>query len=266
MLNINKKNILFVSSDTVYSFRYEDLLALKTYVESQGVFGIYLYFNSDKNNEIYRVGIVSTNPVEFYKDFYNQVNFSKQESVTVIDAPQEYSFSKHVTLAGFTHVVIASPTILNGNLNLSVDEDGTPLQTPYSVTAGDITAVQDLIVGGDAQIDGSLTVDGSLNITQQVVDSSTPAPTVSVTGTGSATISGKDSVGSVTCSVALAAGDVITVTYGSASTNTRVPVVTMLSKLDIYLSSFTNNSFTVTVGSSSIGTVTLFTYVTRDFA
>lgn len=260
MLNVNKKNILFVNASTVYSFRYEDLLALKTNSFSGGLFIVYLYFNSDKNNEIYRVGIFSTNPVEFYKDFCNQVSFSKQESVSVIDIPKKYSFSKHVNTLTFNYEVIASPTILSGNLNLSVDEDGNPLDNPYSITAGDITAVQNLIVGGNAQIDGNLIIN------QQVVDSSTPEPSVSVVGTGAATISGKDSVGSVTCTTALAAGAVITVTYGSASSNTRVPVVTILSKLDMYLSDFTNTSFTVTVGSSSIPTGELFTYVTRDFA
>lgn len=269
------KNIVFKtnSSGISYSFKYDKLVAIEHTQLTGGSYVINFLFESDKGNEIYSVnGVIVSDFIGFLRDFYSDLNGAKSDSVVVIDEVTKDHVSNKVALSVLTVTTIASPVLLNGNLNLSVDESGTLLTTPYDVTAGDITAVSNLIsdndisAGGNADIDGNVTVGGDITVGGVLVDNSSPNPTVTTNNAGAVTISGKDSVGVVTCTTACAAGDTITVTYGTSSANTRIPVLSILSKIDVYLSSFDNNGFTVSVGDVSTPTSELFTYVTKDHA
>lgn len=247
---MNKKNIVFINdSGTVYSFRYEDLLGIKGLGS-----GVVFCFDSDKHNEIIQIIISVTDHFSFVRDFQDQVNFSKQDFIIVLDSVKDYSFSNYVEKdQNVAFLSIASPTILNGDLNLSIDEDGNLLSAPYNVTAGDVTAVSNLISNNNVTFEGSL------------IDNSSPDPTAVTDGAGeTVSISGKDSAGVVEFTTAGASGSNVTVTYGTASTHTRIPVVSMLGGVDAYLVSYDQTSFTVRVGTTGVVINSKFTYITQD--
>lgn len=270
------KNIVFKtnSSGISYSFKYDKLVAIEHTQLTGGSYVINFLFESDKGNEIYSVdGIIVSDFIGFLRDFYSDLNGAKSDSVVVIDEVTKDHVSNKVILSVLTVATIASPVLLNGNLNLSVDESGTLLSTPYDVTAGDITAVSNLIsdndisAGGNADINGNVTVGGNITVGGALVDNSSANPTVATDGAGeTVSISGKDSAGAITFTTAATSGSNITVSYGTASTNTRIPVVCMVGPLDAYLLSYDNNGFVVRVGSTGVGVGNLFTFITRDHA
>lgn len=258
------KNIVFKTNvDGVsHSFKYDKLISIEHTAFNTGLYAVNFLFESDKGNEIYSVGgIIVSDFVVFLRDFYGDLNGSKSDSVVVIDEVTKNHVSNKVGVTALSVTTIASPVLLNGNLNLAVDENGATLSQPYNVTAGDITAVSNLISDGDVTAGGDITFGGSL------VDNSTTLPTVATNGAGeTVSISGKDSTGVVTFTTTAAAGSNVTVSYGTSSTNTRIPVVCMVGPLDAYLLSYDNNGFIVRVGASGVGVGNQFTYITKDHA
>lgn len=244
-----KKLLFKTSTEQVYSHSVDSFIGVR-FLSANFTLATFL-FNSDDNTEIHAYGIpIQLNKdLEFLRDLQDNLSFSKKSSVVIYDAFTDYSLSSYAVTGGeVTRSVIPSPVVLNGNLNLTEGD------TDYNVTAGDITAVGSLISDGDVTFGGSL------------VDSSSPNPTVATDVVGeTASISGKDSVGYVIFTSAATSGTVVTVTYGTASTNTRVPVITPLG-IDIDLVSYDVDEFQVRVGASGVSNGGSFTYITQDHA
>ena len=245
-----KKLLFKLSNDEVYSHSVDSFIGVKFLSSGNPTVATFL-FNSDDNTEIhaYDIPIQLNKDLEFLRDLQDNLSFSKKSSVVIYDASTDYSLSSYaVTSGNVVREVIRSPVVLNGNLNLTEGD------TDYNVTAGDITAVGSLISDGDVTFGGSL------------VDASSPDPEVETDAVGeTATISGKDSAGYVIFTSAATSGTTLTVTYGTASTNTRIPVITPLG-IDISLISYDVDEFQVRVGTSGVSNGGSFTYITQDHA
>jgi hypothetical protein len=263
-----KKLFFRLSSGDSYSHDVSSFIGVK-FLSSPSTCLAQFLFNSDDDTEIYNYSFLIEvgKELEFMREVQDNLSFSKKDSVVIFDDVDEYCVSGYADLenGSLSRLIIESPSILNGNLI-------TNLSTDFNVTAGDITAVANLISTNDAQIDGNTDIGGVLDVTgnvlfsSSIVDSSTPAPTALSSGSSIMTVDGKDSVGKVTFTSAAGADtDVITVTYGTASTNTRVPVVTPIS-IDVTFTGYDNNGFTLRVGSTGVPIGGAFTYITQDYA
>jgi hypothetical protein len=253
---MGSKKLVFKNGDgDVYSFDSESLVIIK-FLSSTDTIAAF-HFNSNDNTEIITV-LIELNlgeELEFLRDLKDNMSFSKKGSIMIVDASSKYAVSKTIKkpsdpedVMSVTVASIPSPVALNGNLNL------VTIDNQYDISAGDITAVASLFSDNDVVFGGS------------IVDSSAPAPTALSSGSSIMTVDGKDSVGKVTfTSAAGAEGDVVTVTYGTASTNTRVPVVTPIG-IDVTFTAYDNNGFTVRVGSTGVDVGGAFTYITQDYA
>jgi hypothetical protein len=245
-----KKLFFRLSSGDSYSHDVSSFIGVKFLSSGSASIAQFL-FNSDDDTEIYSYNfpIEGSKELEFMREVQDNLSFSKKDSVVILDDIDKYCVSGYANLSGtLSRITIPSPVILNGNLDLT---DG---DTDYNLTAGDITAVASLFSDNDVVFGGS------------IVDSSTPAPTATSTGSSIMTVDGKDSVGKVTFTSAAGADtDVITVTYGTASTNTRVPVVTPIG-IDVTFTGYDNNGFTLRVGSTGVSVGGAFTYITQDYA
>ena len=245
-----KKLFFRLSSGDSYSHDVSSFIGVKFLSSSSTCLAQFL-FNSDDDTEIYNYSFLIEvgKELEFMREVQDNLSFSKKDSVVIFDDVDKYCVSGYASLSGtLSRVIIPSPVILNGNLDLT---DG---DTDYNLTAGDITAVASLFSDNDVVFGGS------------IVDSSTPAPTATSTGSSIMTVDGKDSVGKVTFTSAAGADtDVITVTYGTASTNTRVPIVTPIG-IDVTFTGYDNNGFTLRVGSTGVPIGGAFTYITQDYA
>lgn len=246
------KKLLFKSSnDLVYSHSVDSFIGVKFLSEESATVATFL-FNSDDNTEIhtYAIPIQFNKDLEFLRDLQDNLSFSKKSSVVIYDASTDYSLSSYAVTGGeVTRSVISSPVILNGNLNLTAGD------TDYNVTAGDITAVGSLISDGDVTFGGSL------------VDASSHNPSVATDAIGeTVAISGKDSAGSVIFTSAATSGTTVTVTYGTPSSNTRIPVINPINDTDVILSSYNSNSFAVKIGPAGVVNGGSFTYITQDHA
>lgn len=243
------KNLVFRTSDNVIrSYSVESLVAIKVLTSGAGI--VSFLFNSDDNTEIYSLGVTVSagKELDFLRDIQDNLSYSKQDSIVVADDADKYVISNNMISSAFLYTAIPSPVFLNGDLDLTSGDN------PFDISAGNITAVSALSSDGDVVFGGS------------IVDSSTPPPTASSTGSSVMTVNGKDSVGKVTFTFADGVnGDVVTVTYGTSSTNTRVPVVSPIA-IDVELTSYDNDEFTVRVGSSGVTAGGAFTYITQDYA
>lgn len=262
-----KKLFFRLSSGDSYSHDVSSFIGVKFFSSGSASIAQFL-FNSDDDTEIYSYNfpIEVNKELEFMREVQDNLSFSKKDSVVIFDDVDNYCVSGYAILSGtLSRLIIESPSILNGNTNITLSSD-------FNVTAGDVTAVANLISTNDAQIDGNTEIGGFLDVTgnilfsSSIVDSSTPAPTATSSGSSVMTVDGKDSVGKVTFTSAAGADtDVITVTYGTASTNTRVPVVTPIG-IDVTFTGYDNNGFTVRVGSTGVSVGGAFTYITQDYA
>lgn len=256
-----KKLLFKTSTEQVYSHSVDSFIGVR-FLSANFTLATFL-FNSDDNTEIHAYGIpIQLNKdLEFLRDLQDNLSFSKKSSVVIYDAFTDYSLSSYAATGGdVARSVIPSPSILNGNIDITLTSD-------YNVTAGDLTALADLLVTGNAQVNGDLNVDGDVTFEGSLVDSSSTPPTATSNGSSIMTVDGKDSVGKVTFTAADAAeNDSIVVTYGTASTNTRVPVINPVGDIDIVFALYDNSSFTVKVGPAGVVAGGTFTYITQDHA
>jgi len=245
-----KKLFFRLSGGDSYSHDVSSFIGVKFFSSGSACIAQFL-FNSDDDTEIYNYNfpIEVRKELEFMREVQDNLSFSKKDSIVIFDDVDNYCVSGYAVLSGtLSRVIIPSPVILNGNLDLT---DG---DTDYDVTAGDITAVASLFSDNDVVFGGS------------IIDSSTQAPAAVSTGSSVMTVDGKDSVGKVTFTSAAGVDtDVVTVTYGTASENTRVPVVTPIG-IDVTFTGYDNNGFTVRVGSTGVDVGGAFTYITQDYA
>lgn len=206
------KNIVFVDSDgTVYSFPQDKLLAVK----GAGV-AVAFFFNSDDNSEIYQVVVLCTDNLSFFRDFQDQLSYSKQESIVVLDAVKNYSFSNHITKTSeVAFSAITSPVVFNNSIN-----------TQYTVSAGTLTAVDDLQFGG------------------ALISGSTLPPTVLRSDGGDISVEGSDNAGIITIDTSgLLANGTITVSYTGDDYDKRIPIIS--SNISISLVSQNASGFQV---------------------
>lgn len=196
------KNIVFVDSDgTVYSFPQDKLLAVK----GAGV-AVAFCFNSDDNSEIYQVLVACLDNLSFFRDFQDQLSYSKQESIVVLDAVKNYSFSNHITKTSeVAFSAITSPVVFNNSIN-----------TQYTVSAGTLTAVDDLQFGG------------------ALISGSTSPPTVLRSDAGDISVEGSDNAGIITIDTAiLSANGEITVAYTGDNYDKRIPIISSNASIDL---------------------------------
>lgn len=257
-----KKLLFKLSNNEVYSHSVDSFIGVKFLSDGNATVATFL-FNSDDNTEIhaYDIPIQLNKDLEFLRDLQDNLSFSKKNSVVIYDASTDYSLSSYAVTGGnVVREVIPSPSILNGNIDITLTSD-------YNVTAGDLTALADLLVTGNAQVDGDLNVDGNVTFGGSLVDSSLDEPTVATDVVGEdATISGKDSAGSVTFTTPATSGTTLTVTYGTPSANTRIPVINPINNADIVFSSYSSNGFSVKIGPAGVSNGESFTYITQDHA
>ena len=210
-------------------------------------------FNSDDDTEIYNYNFLVElgKELEFMREVQDNLSFSKKDFVVIFDDVDEYCVSRYADPenTSLTRVIIPSPSILNGNLI-------TNLSTDFNVTAGDITAVANLISTGDAQIDGNTEIVGVLDVTgnilfsSSIVDSSGTTPTVASDGAGTVTISGTDNCGVITLSGDFSAvgGQTITVTFeNDYSPLNCVPVISDTKDLLCCITSVSPTGFSFSV-------------------
>lgn len=196
------KNIVFVDSNgTVYSFPEDKLLAVK------GAGAVVNFcFNSDDNSEIYQVLVACPDNLSFFRDLQDQLSYSKQESIVVLDAVKDYSFSNHITKTSeVAFTAVTSPVVFNNSIN-----------TQYTVSAGTLTAVDDLQFGG------------------ALISGSTLPPTVLRSDAGSISVEGSDNAGIITIdTTVLLANGSITVAYTGDDYDKRIPIISSNTSIDL---------------------------------